>query len=134
MSVVPGATAVAKPVLAPIVATAVLLEAQVAVVVRSSVPPPEPNVPVSLYCRVVGAELLPRGMAVLPGEIARVVALAAVTVKFEVAPGVPAAIAVIVVVPALIALATPPTEMVATAVFEELQVTREVPSLMLPSL
>jgi hypothetical protein len=133
MSVVPGATAVATP-LASIVATAVLLEAQVAVVVRSSVPPADPNVPVSVYCRVVGAELLPRGMAVLFGEIARFVALAAVTVKFEVAPGVPAAMAVIVVVPALIALATPPTEMVATAVFEELQVTREVPSLMLPSL
>ena len=134
MSVVPWATAVAKPVLAPIVATAVLLEAQVAAVVRSSMPPPEPNVPVSLYCCVVGAELLPRGMAVLPGEIARFVVLAAVTVKFEVAPGVPAAMAVIVVVPGLIALATPPTVMVATAVFEEFQVTREVPSLMLPSL
>lgn len=134
MSVVPRATAVAKPVLAPIVATAVLLEAQVAVVVRSSVPPPEPNVAVSMYCCVEGDELLPRGMAVLPGEIARFVWLAAITVKFEVAPGVPAAIAVIVVVPGLIALATPPTEMVATAVFEELQVTREVPSLMLPSL
>ena len=134
MSVVPGATAVAKPVLAPIVAAAVLLEAQVPMVVRSSVAPPEGNVPVSLYCCVVGDELLPRGMAVLPGEIARFVVLAAVTVKFEVAPGVPAAMAVIVVVPALIALATPPTEMVATAVFEELQVTRDVPSLMLPSL
>jgi hypothetical protein len=73
-------------------------------------------------------------MAVLPGEIARFVVLAAVTVKFEVAPGVPAAIAVIVVVPGLIALATPSTEMVATVVSEELQVTREVPSLMLPSL
>ena|SRR5215469_2182419 len=131
MWVVPGATAVAKP-MASIVATAVLLEAQPAVV-RSSVPP-EGNVPVSAYCWVVGAELLPRGMAVLLGEIARFAALAAVTVKFEVAPGVPAAMAVIVVVPALIALATPPTEMVATAVFEELQVTREVPSLMLPSL
>ena len=134
MSVVPGATVVAKPVLAPIVATAMLLEAQVAVVVRSSVPAEPGNVPVSEYCRVVGAELLPRGMAVLPGEIARFVALAAVTVKFEVAPGVPAAIAVIVVVPALIAVAAPPAEIVATAVFEELQVTRLVPSLMLPSL
>src|SRR5215469_9910920 len=134
MSVVPGATAVAKPVLAPIVAAAVLLEAQAPTVVRSSVPAPEGNVPVSLYCSVAGVELLPRGMAVLPGEIARFVVLAAVTLKFEVAPGVPAAMAVIVVVPALIALATPPTEMVATAVFEELQVTREVPSLMLPSL
>ena len=133
--VVPGATAVARPVLAPIVATALLLEAQVAVVVRSSVPATEPgNVPVSVYCRVVGAELLPRGMAVLAGAIARFVALAAVTVKFEVAPGVPAAIAVIVVVPALIAVAAPPAEIVATAVFEELQVTRFVPSLMLPSL
>ena len=121
--------------MASIVATAVLLEAQVAVVVRSSVPPAEPgNVPVSVYCRVVGAELLPRGMAVLAGAIARFVALAAVTVKFEVAPGVPAAIAVIVVVPGLMALATPPAEIVATAVFEELQVTRLVPSLMLPSL
>ena len=120
--------------MASIVATAVLLEAQVEVVVRSSVPPPEPNVPVSVYCRVVGAELLPRGMAVLPGEIARFAALAAVTVKFEVAPGVPAAIAVIVVVPGLMAVAAPPAEIVATAVFEELQVTREVPSLMLPSL
>ena len=134
MSVVPRATAVAKPVLAPIVATAVLLEAQAAVVVRSSVPPPEPNVPVSVYCCVVGDELLPRAMAVLPGEIARFAWLAAITVKFEVAPGVPAAVAVIVVVPGLIALATPSTEMVATAVSEELQVTREVPSLMLPSL
>ena len=134
MSVVPGATAVAKPVLAPIVATVALLEAQVAAVVRSSVPPPEGKVPVSLYCCVVGDELLPRGMAVLPGEIARFVVLAAVTVKFEVAPGVPAAMAVIVVVPGLTALATPPAEIVATAVFEELQVTREVPSLMLPSL
>ena len=134
MSVVPGATAVAKPVLAPIVAAAVLLEAQVPMVVRSSVPPPEGNVPVSLYCRVVGAELLPRGMAVLPGEIARFAALAAVTVKFEVAPGVPAAIAVIVVTPGETAVATPPAEIVATAVLEEAHVTREVPSLMLPSL
>ena len=68
------------------------------------------------------------------GEIATVEALAAVTVKFELAPGVPAALAVIVVVPGLTAVATPPTLIVATVVFEEPQVTRDVPSLMLPSL
>jgi len=127
-------------VLAPIVAMPVLLEAQVAAVVRSSVPPepglvaPPPKVPVSVYCCVVGDVLLPRGMPVLPGEIARLVALARVTVKFEVAPGVPAAMAVIVVTPGETAVATPPAEIVATAVLEEAHVTREVPSLMLPSL
>ena len=120
--------------LAPIVATAALLEAQVAAVVRSSVPAPAAKVPVSMYCCVVGDALLPRAMAVLPGEIARFVVLAAVTVKFEVAPGVPAAVAVIVVVPGATAVATPPAVIVATAVLEEAQVTREVPSLMLPSL
>ena len=119
--------------LGPMVATAMLLEAQVAALVRSSVPP-VPKVPVRLYCCVLGVVVLPRGMAVLPGEIARVVALAAVTVKFEVAPGVPAAWAVIVAVPAPTAVAVPSAAIVATAVFEEAHVTREVPSLMLPSL
>ena len=120
--------------LAPIVATPVLLEAQVAAVVRSSVPP-EPKVPVSMYCRVVGFLAVPRGNTDAgPGEIARVELLAAVTVKFELAPGVPAALAVMVVVPGATAVATPPESIVATAVFEEAQVTRDVPSLMLPSL
>jgi hypothetical protein len=42
--------------------------------------------------------------------------------------------AVIVVVPGARAVAIPPTTIVATAVCEELQVTREVASLTLPSL
>jgi hypothetical protein len=49
MFVVPAFWLVAKPVFAPIVALDVSLEAQVAAVVRSSVPP-EPKVPVSVNC------------------------------------------------------------------------------------
>ena len=128
--------AVAKPELAPLAtmgATFVSLEAQVAAVVRSSVPP-EPKVPIRLNCSVLGVVMLPRGRNGLLGEIARLISLAAVTVRFEVAPGVPAAMAVIEVVPAATAVALPLASIVATAVFEEPQVTREVPSLMLPSL
>jgi hypothetical protein len=43
-------------------------------------------------------------------------------------------VAVIVVVPGARAVAIPPAAIVATAVFEELQVTSEVASLTLPSL
>jgi hypothetical protein len=51
-----------------------------------------------------------------------------------VAPGVPAAAAEIVVLPGPTAVATPVGRIVATDVFEELQVTRLVPSFMVPSL
>ena len=127
MFVLPALALVAKP-FASIVAMVMSLEVQVAAVVRSSVPP-EPKVPVSMYCRVVGFLAVPRGNTDAGlGEIARVVASAAVTVKFELAPGVPAALAVMVVVPGATAVATPPESIVATAVFEEAQVTRDVPS------
>ena len=56
------------------------------------------------------------------------------TFSVAVAAGAPVMVAVIVVVPRARALATPPTAIVATAVFDELQVTREVASLTLPSL
>jgi hypothetical protein len=56
------------------------------------------------------------------------------TFSVAVAAGEPAAVAVIVVVPGARALATPLTPIVATAVFDEPQVTREVMSLTLPSL
>ena len=58
-----------------------------------------------MYCCVVGDAVVPIGIEVLPGEILRFVVLAAMTVKFEVAPGVPAAMAVIVVVPGATAVA-----------------------------
>jgi hypothetical protein len=57
-----------------------------------------------------------------------------VTVNVAEAPGVPAAVAVIEVVPAPTLVARPPATMVATEVFEEAQVTRLVPSWTLPLL
>ena len=56
------------------------------------------------------------------------------TFSVAVAGGAPVAVAVIVVVPGARAVATPITAIVATAVFEELQITRELASLTLPSL
>ena len=56
------------------------------------------------------------------------------TFSVAVAAGAPATLAVIVVVPGARALATPLPAIVAMAVFDELQVTREVASLTLPSL
>jgi len=56
-----------------------------------------------------------------------------VTVSVAVAPGVPAAEALIVVLPALSGLQMPP-ETVATLVFEEAQVTRPVAGAVDPSL
>ena len=56
------------------------------------------------------------------------------TFSVAVAAGAPTTVAVIVVVPGARAVATPLAAIVATAVFDELQVTREVASLTLPSL
>ena len=58
----------------------------------------------------------------------------ALTVNVAEAPAVPAAVAVMEVVPPPTPVARPPATMVATEVFEEAQVTRLVPSWTLPLL
>ena len=131
--VVPAATGVAnpsEPVALLIVATPVVDELQVTVVVRFCVELSE-YVPVAVNCRVVPSTTL--GLA---GVTAMETSVAAVTVSV-VDPETPPDVAVIVVVPAATGVANPSEPaallIVATPVVDELQVTVVVRFCVVPS-
>jgi len=131
--VVPAVIAAAVPLLPavlPMVATPVLEEFQVANDVRSCVVPSE-NVPIALNCRVP-----PTAILASAGWSASELSVAEETFKVVEAVTFPDA-ATTVVVPAATAVASPMLPavlpMVATAVLEELQVTDEVISFVVPS-
>ncbi len=123
---VPGARPFARPLVAPTFATPMLDEVQVDCVVRSCVLP-SVKVPIAENCWLVVA-----AMVVLPGWIASEARSAALTVAVAVPLTEPEA-AVMVVVPKLRAVARPLTVIVATLVFEELQVAVPVMSWTVPS-
>lgn len=128
MVVVPAATALASPA-ALMVATAVLDDVQVTPDVNGPVVPLL-YVAVTLNCCVA-----PAARVVVAGATAMavIVAVAAVTVSVFVAL-TPFIAAVMVVLPALAPVATPPVLTAATAEFDEAQVTEEVMFALLPSL
>ncbi len=120
----PAATDVARPfepVALLIVATPVLDELQVTVVVRFCVVLSE-NVPVAVNCWVV-----PLAMLGLAGVIARDTSVAGFTVS-AVDPDILPDVALIVVVPAATAATKPELLIVAALVLDELQVTAGVRS------
>jgi len=112
---VPTATAVARPLMLT-VATDVLDELQVTCVVIPRLVPSE-YVPMATNCWV-----FPAGMLGLAGVTEMEDRVAEVTVRV-VLPGIPAEVAVIVVVPAATAVARPLLLTLATDVLDELQVT-----------
>ena len=114
----PAATPVASPLLLT-VAVAVLEELQVTCEVISWVVESE-YVPVAVSCWV-----LPAAMLAVAGVTAMEDRVAAVTVKLAV-PDLPLKAAVMVAVPAALAVARPLLATVAVVVLEELQVTCEV--------
>lgn len=134
MKVWPRLTDVANPfdpAALLIVATLVAEELQVTAVVRSCVLPSE-KVPVAVNCWVV-----PRAIFGVSGEIVIVVSMADVTVRSALFETILPEIAAIVVEPAPTGIASPlvPPALltVATAVFEEFQVTNLVISRVLLS-
>ena len=114
MVLVPVPTPVANPP-AAIVATVVVTELQVAVLVRFCVELSE-NVPVAVNCSFV-----PFAIEGFAGVTAIDTSVAAVTVRV-VEPLMPADVASILLVPAATAVANPPATIVATVVVTELQV------------
>ncbi len=125
MVVVPVARAVARPLLS-ITATIVLDELQLACVVISCVVPSE-KVPVAVNCWVAPPSTL--GSA---GVIAMEDRVAEVTVRVVLPETVPE-VAVIVVVPAVTAVARPLLSITATIVLDELQLACVVISCVVPS-
>lgn len=115
MVVVPAVRAVPRPLLL-IVAIAVLMEVQVTKLVTSRIVPSE-KAPIAVNCWVV-----PPAMVGLAGVTVMEERLAAVTVRM-VPPETSSKVAVMIVVPATRPLAKPLLSTVATAVFEERQVT-----------
>ena len=115
MVVVPAALAVARPLLAT-VAVAVVEELQVACAVTSRVVPSEYE-PEAVNCWV-----FPAGTLGLSGVTAIEDKVAAVTVRVAV-PDLPLKAAVMVAVPAALAVARPLLATVAVGVLDELQVT-----------
>lgn len=124
--VLPIVLAVASPP-APIEATELVVELQVAVVVKSCVEP-SVKVPVAVNCRRT-----PTGIVAFAGVNAIETKFGAVTVNAAV-PVIPLCIAVIVVEPAALLVASPPTAIVATDVFKEVQTAVVVRSWVLLSL
>ena len=122
MVVLPAATGVTRPLLL-IVATEVSDETQVARELRSNVVPSE-KLPVAVNCRVIC-----RGMLELAGVTDMDDNVAEVTVRVVV-PEVSPKLAVMVVVPAAIAVARPVLLIVATFVSDEVQTTVEVISVL----
>lgn len=125
MVAVPAATPVAKPE-ELMVATAVLLEVQVAEVVTVAVLLSE-YVAVAVNCCV--PRLLIVGLlGAMVNELTTLLLTVSVVLCF-----IPLSVAVIVVVPSATAVARPEALMVATAAFEDAQVAVEVMSRVLPS-
>jgi len=125
MVAVPAATAVARPLLLTVAAD-VLDDLQVTCVVISLVEPSE-YVPEAVNCLV-----LPTGRLGLAGVMDMEDRVAGVTVRV-VFPEILPEVAVMVVLPAATAVASPLLLTVATAVLDELQVTCVVISLVEPS-
>ena len=126
MTLVPGATPVARPALV-IVATLVVADVHVAVAVMSCFEPSE-NTPVAANCCVV-----PATMPGVVGVTSMEVMVVPVTVSVVVPEMLPE-VAVMVVVPPPTAVARPVVLMDAVAVVDELQVTSAEISSLLPSL
>jgi hypothetical protein len=124
--VLPIVLAVASPP-AAIEATELVVELQVAVVVRSCVDP-SVKVPVAVNCRRT-----PTGIVAFAGVTAIETKFGAVTVNAAV-PVIPLCVAVIVAEPAALVAASPPAAIVATDVFKEVQAAVVVRSWVLLSL
>jgi len=126
MVTLPAALALARPLLL-IVALVVLDELQVTCVVISRVVESE-YVPVAKYCRVVPTTLVAvAGVTAIEDNVT-----AAVTVRVAV-PEILPEVALMVEVPAALAVATPLLAIVAVVVLDELQVTCVVMSRVAPS-
>ncbi len=126
MVVVPTATAVARPVVAPIVAAATFVDAHATCVVTFCVEPSE-YVPVAMNCCVSPAATL--GLA---GVTAMELSVAASTVSVVLPVTLPA-VAEMVVVPAATVVARPFAAIVAAATFVDAQVTCAVTFCVEPS-